>query len=124
MSQQTTRQKARRDALSVAAKRRAALRERARRVEGLAVAVLGAVRQREAAVLDAERRAGEALHEMTVGEGLTLREAVEWCDGQISLREATRLRKLVKSGEPAAADAGEAGAGRQGGGVGAGTATG
>jgi hypothetical protein len=51
---------------------------RERRLEGLAVAVLTALGERDAAVRDAERRAGEALQTMTDDEGLSLREAVDW----------------------------------------------
>lgn len=38
-----------------------------------------------------------ALRTLTGGEGLSLREAVEWCDGlgQVSVREATRLRRVT-----------------------------
>lgn len=43
---------------------------------------------------ETERRAGDALRQMTEAEGLTLREAVEWCGEQIPVREATRLRRL------------------------------
>lgn len=34
---------------------------------------------------------------MTTVEGVTLREAVEWCGDQIGLREATRLRRLAEN---------------------------
>ena len=48
-----------------------------------------------AAIQAAEHRAGQALLVMTDREGLSLREAVEWCDGEITLREARRMRQLV-----------------------------
>jgi hypothetical protein len=95
MSQQTMRQKARRDARAVTSKRRAALLERARRLEDLAVQVMTAIGERDAAVAAAEQRAGNALREMTMFGGVTLREAVEWCGDQIGVREATRLRRLA-----------------------------
>jgi hypothetical protein len=101
MSQQTMRQKARRDARSVTSKRRAALLERAKRMEDLAVQVMTAVGERDAAVAEAEMRAGAALREMTTVEGVTLREAVEWCGDQIGVREATRLRRLVENDQDA-----------------------
>ena len=45
---------------------------------------------------DAERRAGEALQTMTIDEGLSLREAVEWCgSGTLTVREVSRLRRLA-----------------------------
>jgi len=121
MSQQTMRQKARRDARTVTSKRRAALLERARRLEDLAVQVMTAIGERDAAVAAAEQRAGNALREMTMVQGVTLREAVEWCGDQIGVREATRLRRLAE-GDPKAAtplavtpapsESGGAGAGR------------
>jgi hypothetical protein len=43
------------------------------------VRVLVAVRERDAAVAGAERRAGKALREMTDDAGLTVREVVECC---------------------------------------------
>jgi hypothetical protein len=95
MSQQMMRQKARRDARTVTSKRRAALLERAKRLEDLAVQVMTAIGERDAAVAAAEQRAGNALREMTTVEGVTLREAVEWCGDQIGVREATRLRRLA-----------------------------
>lgn len=59
MSQQTMRQKARRDARRTTAKRRAALLERAKRLEDLAaVQVMTAVGERDAALAEAEKRAG------------------------------------------------------------------
>jgi hypothetical protein len=32
---------------------------------------------------------------MTDGEGLSVREAVEWCGSSVTVREVTRLRRLV-----------------------------
>lgn len=52
--------------------------------------VLVATRERDAAVADAERRAGQALRNMTEDEGLSVREAIEWCGEEITTREATR----------------------------------
>ena len=101
MSQQTMRQRARRDARTVTSKRRAALLERAKRLEDLAVQVMTAVGERDAAVAEAEKRAGAALREMTTVEGVTLREAVEWCGDQIGVREATRLRRLAENDQDA-----------------------
>jgi hypothetical protein len=72
MSQQSVRQAARRSALMP---RRLLRRERAgreRRLEGLAVAVLTALGERDALVREAERRAGQALLTMTDDEGLSL----------------------------------------------------
>lgn len=96
MGHQSIRQEARRAALDAQSKRRRERAEREKRLEDLAVQVLVAIRERDAAVVEADRRAGKALREMTEDEGLSAREAVEWCGGEITLREATRLRRLVK----------------------------
>jgi hypothetical protein len=99
MGQQSIRQEARRAALDVQSRRRRERAEREKRPEGLAVRVLVAVGEREAAVSEAERRAGKALREMTEDEGLSVREAVEWCGEELTTREATRLRRLGEDGE-------------------------
>ena len=69
MSQQSVRQAARRSALDAQAVRREERADRERRLESLAVAVLTALGERDGAVRDAERRAGEALRAMTRGRG-------------------------------------------------------
>ena len=97
MSRQSVRQAARRAALDVQSRRRRERAERDRRLEGLAVRVLIAVRERDAAVADAERRAGQALQEMTEVEGLSIREAVQWCGEGVTTREVTRLRRLAEA---------------------------
>jgi hypothetical protein len=48
--------------------------DRERRLDGLAVAVLTALAERDALVRDAEQRAGQALRRMTEDEGLSLRK--------------------------------------------------
>lgn len=98
MSKQTIRQRARRAARDTALRRRREREESERRMTELVEQVLVALAERDAAVADAERRAGVALRELTDVEGLSLREAVEWCDGQISVREATRLRRRADQG--------------------------
>ena len=99
MGQQSIRQQARRATLDAQSKRRRERAVREKRLEGLAVRVLVAVRARDAAVADAERLAGQALREMTEAEGLSVREAVQWCGDEISTRDATRLRRLVEDVE-------------------------
>jgi hypothetical protein len=99
MGQQSIRQEARRAALEAQSKRRRERAEREKRLEDQAVRVLVAVREREAAVADAERRAGKALREMTEDEGLSVREAVKWCGDEITTREATRLRRVADEAE-------------------------
>ena len=61
----------------------------------LAVEVLTAIGERDGAVWDAERRAGEALRTMTDDEGLSVRAAAEWCGNGVTMREVTRLRRLA-----------------------------
>jgi hypothetical protein len=96
MSQQSMRQAARRSALDAQAALRKERADRERRREALAVAVLTALGERDALVRDVERRAGQALRTMTEDEGLSLREAVEWCgSGALTVREVTRLRQLA-----------------------------
>jgi hypothetical protein len=94
MSQQSARQAARRAALGAQAARRKQRADRERRLEALAVAVLTALGERDALVRDAERRAGQALRTMSAEEGLSLREAVDWCGGGVTVREIARLLRL------------------------------
>ena len=96
MSQQSVRQKARRSALGAQAARRKERADRERRLEALAVAVLTALGERDGAVKDAERRAGEALRAMSEDEGLSVREAVDWCGTGITVREVSRLRRQAR----------------------------
>ena len=107
MSQQTIKQQARRTAREMAEKRRKEREERERRVIDLAEQVMVAIGERDAAVAETEKRAGEALRELTEREGLSLGEAVEWCGVTITVREATRLRRLAS--EPQADDGRERG---------------
>lgn len=113
MSQQTIRQQARRTAREVADKKRTERVERERRVVELAEQVMVAIGERDAALAQTEKRAGKALRELTVAEGLSLGEAVEWCGESLNLREARRLRQLGSTDEPGVA------ADTVGGGVGA-----
>jgi hypothetical protein len=95
MNQQSVRQAARRAALDAQAVLRKERADRERRLEGLAVAVLTAIGERDRAVWDAERRAGEALRTMTGDEGPSVRGAAEWCGKAVTMREVTRLRRLA-----------------------------
>ncbi|MDI6911235.1 hypothetical protein [Nocardioides sp.] len=136
MSQQTIKQQARRTAREMAEKRRKEREERERRVIGLAERVMVAIGERDAAVAETEKRAGEALRELTEREGLSLGEAVEWCGETVTVREATRLRRLAsgsqgddgseQGGERDGAQAGDAAAvaGAGSGGAGAGSSAG
>ncbi|WP_207619469.1 hypothetical protein [Nocardioides sp. IC4_145] len=93
----------------MAEKRRREREGRERRVIDLAEQVMVAIGERDAAVAETEKRAGAALRELTEREGLSLSEAVESCGDTVSVREATRLRRLAS--EPMAEDGG----GEQGG---------
>ena len=95
MGQQSVRQVARRAVLDAQAARRRERVERERRLEGLALDVLLAVGERDSAIQETERRAGEALRAMTGDGGLSIHQAAEWCGGQLTVREATRLRRIV-----------------------------
>src|SRR5215217_5795379 len=97
MSQQSVRQAARRSALDTQAVLRKERADRERRLEALAVDVLTALGEGGALVRDTERRAGQALRTMTDDEGLSLREAVDWCGSGITVREITRLLRLSGS---------------------------
>ena len=131
MSQQTIKQQARRTAREMAERRRKEREERERRVIDLAAQVMVAIGQRDAAVAETEKRAGEALRELTEVEGLSLGEAVEWCGETVTVREATRLRRLANADSDAREDSGDdsgddgaALASAGSGGAGAGTAAG
>jgi hypothetical protein len=107
MSQQTIKQQARRTAREVAERRRLARVEKERRMTDLAEQVMVAIGERDQAVTEAETRAGAALREWTEVEGQTLAEMVEWCDGLLTPREATRLRRLADGGGDDKSQAGD-----------------
>jgi hypothetical protein len=93
MGKQTMRQAARLAASQVQAKRRRERAERDRRLEKLAIEVLTALGERDATISATEQRAGAALQAMIIDEHLPVAEAVQWCAGAISHREAGRLRQ-------------------------------
>ena len=95
VGKQTVRQAARLAASQVQAEYRRERVERDRRLERLAVEVLTALGERDTMIAATEQRAGAALQAMIIGENLTLSEAVQWCAGAISHREAARLRQLA-----------------------------
>lgn len=95
MRKQTLRQAARVAASGVQAERRRERADRDRRLETLPVDVLTALGERDETITGTERRAGDALEAMIDGEGLSATEAAQWCAGQISTREVTRLRRLA-----------------------------
>ena len=95
MPNQTARQQARRAALDAQTRMRQARAEQERRRSALAVTVVTALAERDALVTACEARAGEALRTLTGAEGLTLREAVQWCGGdeQLNVRERRGCRR-------------------------------
>ncbi|MCW2737942.1 hypothetical protein [Nocardioides sp.] len=95
MSQQTIRQQARRTAREMAERRRRERIDGEARTIALAEQVMVAIGERDAAVAATEKRAAAALRQLTDAEGLSLKEAVEWCGETLTAREATRLRRLV-----------------------------
>jgi hypothetical protein len=95
MSQQTIRQQARRTAREMAERRRRERLNREARTIALAEQVMVAIGERDAAVAAAEKRAGTALHQLTDAEGLSLKDAIEWCGKTLTAREATRLMRMV-----------------------------
>ena len=95
VGKQTVRQAARLAASQVQAKYRRERVERDRRLERLAVEVLTALGEREAMIAATEQRAAAALQAMIIDEHVTVSEAVQWCAGAISHREAARLRQLA-----------------------------
>lgn len=120
MSRREDWSRARRTTLQGQSQWRAERKAKDDRCSALGVAVVVALQERDAWVAECEQRAGEALMELVDSEGLTTTEAVRWCAGQVSLPEAARLRRLVRS---AGADEGSAvtpiapdGAARDGGG--------
>jgi hypothetical protein len=78
--------------------RRAAARARGARASGDRPGRAGhgrAIGGRDAAVAEPEKRAGEALRELTERADLSRGKAVEWSCEAITVREATRLRRLA-----------------------------
>lgn len=94
--QQSARMQARRAALDVQTRVRKEREEQDRRRSALGVAVVTALAERDATIAACEAKAGAALRVLIEDEGLSLREAIEWCGGheQVALREAGRLRRL------------------------------
>lgn len=82
------RAKARRTAREVRAARATRRAEKEKRLEAFAVEILLAQSERS----DCELRIGRALTSMIDVEGLSMLEALEWCDNSIGSREANKWR--------------------------------
>ena len=116
MDANTRRQDARRRAKEARSGMDEERKAREKRLEDAAVTVLVSL----AEAVDAEGRAGEALRAMVEDEGLTLREAVAWCNDGVTVREATRLKRLASEQEDGEEDGGDPGAEPDGGDTGEG----
>ncbi len=97
MSRREDWSRARRTTLAGQSQWRAERKAKDDRCSALGVEVVVALQERDAWVAECEQRAGEALVKLVDSEGLTTTEAVRWCGGQVSLPEAARLRRLVRS---------------------------
>ena len=69
---------------------------------GLAVAVNVALATGRTALEKAELVAGQALEQM-VGMGVSVAEVVEWCAGNITVKDVARLRQVAAAQPEAAA---------------------
>lgn len=96
MSQQTARQQARRQALDAQTRARIRRVEQDKRRITLARQVVQALSERDATIVVFEKRAGHALGKLTGEQGLTVRDAAQWCGGTLTTREASRLRQLAQ----------------------------
>lgn len=92
---QSVRRAARQAAIAAQAKRRAQAAERDKRLDAAALALIVALRERDAL----EQEAGAGIRSM-LAEGLTLAEIVTWTDGQTTTKEAARLANLQAEGDP------------------------
>ncbi len=92
---QSKRQTARRTALDAVSRARHERVQRDDRIAAAAVDVLTALAERDAAVTVCEARAGAALRTIVEVEGLSMAEAVQWLDDQLTVKEATRMRAAV-----------------------------
>jgi len=104
------RQRARRSAVERVARLRQQRADLVKKQEGLSAEVMAALAERDALIVDAERRAGIALKAL-VSSGLSLAEATVWCD--LDGKDAARLLRLaptttITSGGPEASGAAQA----------------
>ena len=98
-AEQSIRQQARQQARRASARRREERAREEKRLRGQVETVLRALWERDSYVAHQEQVAGAALLAMIRDEGLSLLEAVDWCGGELEVREATRLRRLAEDTE-------------------------
>lgn len=96
MSRRQDWSRARRTALDGQSTWRAERKAKDDRCSALGVQVAMALQERDAHVAECERRAGRALSDLVEVERLTTGEAVRWCAGQVTVAEASRLRRVAK----------------------------
>lgn len=92
------RQEARKSVLEAQAEMKAERDKREKRLSGLGVDVVVALRERDAAVQRCELQSGRALQKM-LDEGLSMKEAMQWCGPEVGRREAGRLIKLTEEAD-------------------------
>ena len=97
MTNESVRQAARRAALDAQTRVRQRDEEREKRRSRLGIVVVTALAERDAQVRVFERRAGEALHALVSEEGLSVREAAEWCN--LPASDVKRLREALRESE-------------------------
>ena len=100
MPNQSVRQAARRAALDAQIRVRRREEERDKRRSRLGVIVVTALAERDSYVVACERRAAQALEELSEAEDLTVQQAAEWCD--LPLRVVRRLRRVTTGSGPQA----------------------
>lgn len=106
--EQTVRQQARLRARRSRQKVRAERVARERRLSRLGEQVAVLLAEQVALVRERERRAGVALRAMVEQEGLSVRQALDWCgvDG-LTVREATRLIRAAAAEDEGEQDTGD-----------------
>ena len=103
------RQQARRSAVERVVRLRQQRADLVKVREGLSAEVMAAVAERDALIVDAERRAGIALKAL-VSSGLSLAEASVWCD--LGDKDAARLLRLAATTTTTSGDSVASGAAR------------
>lgn len=92
------RQAARRAALEAQSQMKKDRAERERRIGALAIEVMVALGERDAAVATQERIAGEGLRRMIEDEKLHVREIAAWCGESLGTGETRRLLRAAAAG--------------------------
>lgn len=99
---QSVRLEARRAAMAAQARRKQEAETRDRRRRDLAIKVVIGLKERDAYELQAAR----ALRSLVEEEKLTMSEAIQWCGGELTRAQGSRLKGLAIA-EATVTDAGE-----------------